>query len=69
MNVDKDRIEGAVKEGTGKVKEEWGDLKDDPGTEIGGKVEQGAGTVQREWGEAKDEVHREDVDQDVDEPR
>jgi uncharacterized protein YjbJ (UPF0337 family) len=67
--MDEDRIEGPVKEGTGKVKEEWGDLTDDPGTEIGGKVEQGAGTVQREWGEAKDEVRREDVDEDLDEPR
>jgi uncharacterized protein YjbJ (UPF0337 family) len=64
--VDKDRIEGAVKEGTGKVKEEWGDATDDASTEMGGKVQQGEGTVQREWGEAKDDMRDAVDDDDVD---
>src|SRR5690606_15014820 len=33
MTMDSDRIEGPIKEGTGKVKEEWGDLTDDAETE------------------------------------
>ena len=64
--MDSDRIEGAVKEGTGKVKEEWGDVTDDTSTEVEGKVDQGAGTVQREWGEAKDDMRDAVDDDDVD---
>ena len=31
--MDTDRIEGAMKDAGGKIKEEWGDLTDDPRTE------------------------------------
>ena len=31
--MDHDRVEGPVKEAGGKLKEEWGDLTDDPSTE------------------------------------
>jgi uncharacterized protein YjbJ (UPF0337 family) len=51
-----DRVEGPVKEAGGKVKEEWGDLTDDPGTEAEGKVEQAEGKLQNEWGEVKDKA-------------
>jgi uncharacterized protein YjbJ (UPF0337 family) len=61
--MDSDRIEGGMKEGTGKVKEEWGDLTDDPGTEAEGKAEQVEGDVQEKWGEAKDDL-RDAVDDD-----
>jgi uncharacterized protein YjbJ (UPF0337 family) len=54
--MDTDRIEGPVKEGAGKVKEEWGDVTDDASTEAEGKMEQAEGKVQTEWGEVKDEV-------------
>jgi uncharacterized protein YjbJ (UPF0337 family) len=54
--MDHDRVEGPVKEAGGKVKEEWGDLTDDPGTEAEGKVEQAEGKLQNEWGEVKDKV-------------
>jgi uncharacterized protein YjbJ (UPF0337 family) len=66
--MDSDRIEGVVKEGTGKAKEEWGDLTDDTTTEVEGKVEQGEGAVQRSWGEAKDTARdaAEEVDKEVD---
>jgi uncharacterized protein YjbJ (UPF0337 family) len=63
--MDEDRIEGPVKEGAGKVKEEWGDLTDDPKTEAEGKADQVGGKVQNEWGEAKDTV-RDAVDDDDD---
>jgi uncharacterized protein YjbJ (UPF0337 family) len=54
--MDQDRIEGAMKEGAGKVKEEWGDLTDDASTEAEGKVEQAEGNLQQGWGEAKDDA-------------
>jgi uncharacterized protein YjbJ (UPF0337 family) len=52
--MDSDRIEGTVKEGAGKVKEEWGDATDDTSTEVEGKREQAEGEIQQRWGEAKD---------------
>jgi len=54
--MDKDRVEGPLKEGGGKVKEEWGDLTDDTKTEAEGKMDQAEGKVQNTWGEAKDKV-------------
>lgn len=61
--MDSDRIEGPIKEGTGKVKEEWGDLTDDASTEAEGKAQQVEGDVQNEWGEAKDDA-RDAMDED-----
>jgi len=55
-HVDSDRIEGPLKEAGGKVKEEFGDLTDDPQTEAEGKADQVEGDLQNEWGEAKDKV-------------
>jgi uncharacterized protein YjbJ (UPF0337 family) len=52
--MDQDRVEGTLKEGTGKVKEEWGDATDDASTEMEGKKDQAEGKVQESWGEAKD---------------
>ena len=54
--MDKDRVEGPLKEAGGKVKEEWGDLTDDTKTEGEGKMDQAEGKVQNTWGEAKDKV-------------
>lgn len=54
--MDSDRIEGGIKEGAGKVKEEWGDLTDDKSTEMEGKREKAEGDLQEDWGEAKDKV-------------
>lgn len=64
--MDKDRIEGGVKEGVGKVKEEFGDAIDDPGTEVEGKRDQVEGNIQQGWGETKDAV-RDATDGDDDE--
>jgi uncharacterized protein YjbJ (UPF0337 family) len=52
--MDSDRIGGTVKEGIGKVKEEWGDATDNPRTEAEGQAEQAEGKLQDEWGKAKD---------------
>ena len=54
--MDSDRIEGGVKEGAGKVKETWGEVTDDPGTEIEGHKDQVEGNIQQGWGETKDAV-------------
>jgi uncharacterized protein YjbJ (UPF0337 family) len=65
--VDSDRIEGPVKEATGKAKEEWGDLTDDASTEAEGKMDQVEGKLQNEWGEAKDDA--EEAAEDIDDNR
>jgi uncharacterized protein YjbJ (UPF0337 family) len=54
--MDSDRIEGGIKEGVGKAKEEWGDVTDNAGTELEGKQDQAEGKIQQGWGEAKDAV-------------
>lgn len=54
--MDRDRIEGNVKEGTGKVKEAWGDMTNDPETEAEGERDQVEGNIQEKWGETKDAV-------------
>jgi uncharacterized protein YjbJ (UPF0337 family) len=54
--MDKDRIEGPLKEAGGKAREEWGDLTGDEETEAEGQADQVEGKVQNKWGEAKDAV-------------
>jgi uncharacterized protein YjbJ (UPF0337 family) len=54
--MERDRVKGPLKEAGGKVKEEWGDLTDDPQTEAEGKGQQVEGKIQNTWGEAKDEA-------------
>jgi uncharacterized protein YjbJ (UPF0337 family) len=58
--MDRDRVEGPVKEMGGKAKEEWGDLTDDASTEAEGKMDQAEGKVQNTWGEAKDKLDDDD---------
>jgi uncharacterized protein YjbJ (UPF0337 family) len=64
--MDKDRVEGGVKEGVGKVKEEFGDAIDDRSTEMDGKRDQIEGNIQQGWGEAKDAVRDATKDDDDD---
>lgn len=52
--MDKDRIEGAVKEGAGKVEETWGRATNDPDAEAKGEEREAEGTLQEKWGETKD---------------
>ncbi len=61
--MDKDRVEGPLKEAGGKIKEGWGDATDDHSTEAEGKMDQAEGNVQNKWGETKDDV-RDAVDGD-----
>ncbi len=52
--MDKDRIEGTVKQGWGKAEEAVGDATDNPGTEREGQQDQAEGKVQEGWGKVKD---------------
>ena len=61
--MDSDRIEGSVKDAGGKVKEEWGDLTDNPETQAEGQADQAEGKIQNTWGETKDNV-RDALDDD-----
>ena len=61
--MDSDRIEGNVKQGWGKVKEEVGDATDNPQTEAEGQQDQAEGKLQEGWGKVKD-AGRDLVDDD-----
>ena len=67
--MDRDRIEGPVKEGMGKVQEGWGDVTNQPDTEAEGHAKQAEGKLQEEWGKTKDDMrdtvhHMTDDDKD-----
>jgi uncharacterized protein YjbJ (UPF0337 family) len=49
-----DRIEGAVREGVGRVQDAVGGLVGDPGQQVKGKLNQAAGSVQNAYGKARD---------------
>jgi uncharacterized protein YjbJ (UPF0337 family) len=66
--MDKDRVEGPVKEGVGKVQEGWGRVTDQPDTQAEGQEKQAEGKLQEGWGETKDaarNVVRDATDGDV----
>ena len=54
--MDMDKVEGTLKEGQGKVKEEWGDATDDRSTEMEGHGDQLGGKAEQGWGDAKDKI-------------
>ena len=54
--MDRDRIEGPVKEGIGKVQEGWGDVTNQPDTEAEGEEKQSEGKLQEGWGKTKDDM-------------
>jgi uncharacterized protein YjbJ (UPF0337 family) len=58
-----DRGRAAWDKAAGKAKEEWGDVTDDPKTEIEGKIQQGTGEVRHGAADVRDEL-REDEDRD-----
>ena len=61
--MDKDRIEGPVKEGAGKVEGAWGHATNDPEAEAKGERKQSEGKIQEGWGHTKDAAR--DVARDV----
>jgi uncharacterized protein YjbJ (UPF0337 family) len=54
-----DRIEGAWKQMTGSVKQQWGRLTDDDMTVIAGKRDQLLGKIQERYGYATDKAEAE----------
>ena len=54
--MDRDRVEGAAKQQTGKIKEKAGEWTGDEKTRQEGKADKAAGKVQNTLGSAKDKV-------------
>jgi uncharacterized protein YjbJ (UPF0337 family) len=54
--MDVNRIEGAVKEGAGKVQDLVGDLTGDAGLKAEGRLNQAAGAAQGAYGRARESV-------------
>ena len=52
--MNKDRVEGKVKDVAGRVERQAGEWTDDPKTQVKGAAKQAEGKVQNAWGKAKD---------------
>lgn len=56
--MNRDRIEGSLRQFAGKVKERWGWLTNDPLCELSGRRAQIAGRIQERYGRSKEEAAR-----------
>ena len=54
--MSQDRIEGAAKQGLGRVQDAVGGLTGGDKTQLKGKINEAAGTVQNAYGQAKDQA-------------
>jgi uncharacterized protein YjbJ (UPF0337 family) len=54
MIMDKDRVEGKVKDVAGRVERQVGEWTGDPEKQVHGAAKQAEGKVQNAWGKAKD---------------
>ena len=52
--MNKDRVEGKVKDVAGRVERQAGEWTDDPKMQVKGAAKQAEGKVQNAWGKAKD---------------
>jgi uncharacterized protein YjbJ (UPF0337 family) len=52
--MDKDRVEGKVKDVAGRVERQVGEWTGDPKKQVNGAAKQVEGKVQNAWGQAKD---------------
>jgi uncharacterized protein YjbJ (UPF0337 family) len=52
--MNKDRVEGKVKDVAGRVERQAGEWTDDPKLQVKGAAKQAEGKVQNAWGNAKD---------------
>jgi uncharacterized protein YjbJ (UPF0337 family) len=72
MGINKDQVDGRVKEATGKIQEVAGRVTGSPTQELKGKVKKTIGTAQAEFGDAKERVKdnvREDAHRDAKDSR
>jgi len=60
--MDKDRVEGKLKDVTGRVQRQAGEWTDDSETQAKGAAKQAEGKVQNAWGKVKDSVRSDDKD-------
>ena len=54
--MNKDRVEGKVKDIAGRVQRQAGEWADDPEAQVKGAAKQAEGKVQHAWGQTKDAV-------------
>jgi uncharacterized protein YjbJ (UPF0337 family) len=54
MIMDKDRVEGKIKDVAGRVERQVGEWTGDPEKQVEGAAKQAEGKVQNAWGKAKD---------------
>ena len=54
--MNRDRFEGNWKQLSGKVKEQWGRLTNDPQREFDGRRDERAGRIQKRYGISKEEA-------------
>ena len=52
--MNKDRVEGKVKDMAGRVQRQAGEWTNDPESQVKGAAKQAEGKVQNAWGQAKD---------------
>ena len=52
--MNKDRVEGKVKDIAGRIERQAGEWTNDPKTQVKGVAKQAEGKVQNAWGKAKD---------------
>jgi uncharacterized protein YjbJ (UPF0337 family) len=57
--MNRDTTEGAWKQLTGKIREQWGKLTDDDLTQAEGKWDQLSGKIQERYGRTRDEAELE----------
>ena len=60
--MDKDRVEGKVKDVAGRAQRQVGEWTGDTEDQAKGAAKQAEGKVQNAWGKAKDAVKKDDVD-------
>lgn len=58
IDMNRDRIEGNLRQFGGKVKEQWGRFTGDPLCELAGRRDQIAGRIQERYGRSKEEAAR-----------
>ena len=56
--MNKDRVEGKVKDVAGRVQRQAGEWADDPEQQVKGAAKQAEGKVQNTWGKAKDATNK-----------
>jgi len=56
--MNKDRVEGKVKDIAGRVERQAGEWADDPKMQVKGAAKQAEGKVQNAWGQTKDAANK-----------